>query len=411
MPVDLSSIPEPAIHKRPPSLKRWSMVLLIFLVCSGFLTSWFWPAQKVVRGALFWHCFITAPLVLWAVLLGGRWLIYLAHEWPASGWDNEREQDIVNEIQRGQRSLLLLGTGVQLPHVAASAALSQQFLIPQGLALPAVVDKNTQAVSFQSSFNDEGLIFFDRVIERMNKLLSESAIQSSLLQRNSNLDLTVVVQLANENILGKEELENIHSYILHLFPTSKIHISSAFGLKDIDRWLDAPDSFIDLLIVSVNLQPELSDGEGEAAVALLLRVTGDGSDNDPSVARVHRPEIATDPTEISTSVSLALQWGKSCAEDIASVWLTGMGVENKAHSLLASSNIKFPRAEDANHLVDIDIKSGYTDVVSPWLALALAAENIGVAPNPQLVMSIPEKNDSICCLVIHPPVSALQQNL
>lgn len=125
----------------------------------GFLTSSLWPAQKVVREALFWHCFITAPLVIWAVFLGIRWLIYLAVEWPASGWDHERKQDIANEIRRGQRSLLLLGVGVQLPHVVESTTLSQQFLVPQGLALPAVVDKNTQAVSFLARFNDEGLIF------------------------------------------------------------------------------------------------------------------------------------------------------------------------------------------------------------------------------------------------------------
>lgn len=411
MPVDLSRIPEPATRNRPPSLKRWSMVLLIFLVLGGFLTSSLWPAQKVVREALFWHCFITAPLVIWAVFLGIRWLIYLAVEWPASGWDHERKQDIANEIRRGQRSLLLLGVGVQLPHVVESTTLSQQFLVPQGLALPAVVDKNTQAVSFLARFNDEGLIFFERVIERMNKLFSESAIQNSLQQRNVNRTLTIVVQIAYENILSKEELAYIQSFILHLFSTSRIHISSQFGLKDIDHWLDAPDSFADLLLVSVNLQPELSDGEGEAAVALLFQVAEDVSDNDSAVAYIHRPEIARDAAEISTPVSQALQWGKTQAEDIASVWLAGMGVESKVQSLLASSTLKFPRAEGDKHLVDIDMKSGHTGVTSPWLAVALAAKNMDIVPNPQLVMSISDKNASFYCLVIHPQVSASQKKL
>lgn len=88
-----------------------------------------------------------------------------------------------------------------------------------------------------------------------------------------------------------------------------------------------------------------------------------------------------------------------------------MGVESKVQSLLASSTLKFPRAEGDKHLVDIDMKSGHTGVTSPWLAVALAAKNMDIVPNPQLVMSISDKNASFYCLVIHPQVSASQKKL
>ncbi|SUX58190.1 Uncharacterised protein [Citrobacter braakii] len=132
MPVDLSAIPDVARRTRQPSIKRWLVIFLIFMVLSGFITSWLWPSNNPSRGAFFWHCFITAPLVVWILLLGTRWLCYLATEWPAEGWDDEREQDIANEIHRGQRFLVLAAQSVHLPHAVTSAGLTQQFMLPQG---------------------------------------------------------------------------------------------------------------------------------------------------------------------------------------------------------------------------------------------------------------------------------------
>lgn len=411
MPVDLSSIPEKMVRKRQPSLKRWSVALLLFLVCGGFFTSWLWSVQQVARGALFWHCFITAPLVLWIVLFSVRWLLYLVTVWPAEGWDDEREQDISNEIRRGQRYLLLMGASVNLPHFQATTTLSQHFIMPQGVVLPVVVDEITQDVSYKAEFKCSTALFSERVIEQINTLIESPVIQNHLLKSYTGQLLSVVVQIEDENELSEEDCLNLHNQISLLLPSLQIHFRPCFGWEDIDHWLDFPDYFDDLLILSINLRSDLSDGEGEAAIALLLRFADEDRDADSSFAHIHRPENNKDILGLNNSVSTALLWGKTRSDDIASVWLAGMGAENKIQSLLASSNLKFPRAEASGQLIDIDMKSGYTGIASPWLSLALAAGNSAERLYPQLVLSIPDRNISPWCLVIQPSVPLSMQNL
>lgn len=403
MPVDLSAIPDVAIRKRPPLLKRWLVVLLIFFVFSGLLTSWLWPAHKTTHGALFWHCFITVPLVMWTLLLGLRWLFYLSAVWPADGWDEEREQDIAYEIQRGQRYLLLEEVAVHLPHVVTSGTLTHQFLLPQGVILPAVVNENTQAVAYHAGFDDGEPTLSDRVLRRVKALLDDRAIQSALSHSYAARPLSVIIQISCESELNKEDIKGIYKCISPLLPvSSKIQFLPKFGLTEIDSWLDAPDSFPTLLILSVNVLSLISDGEGEAAVALLLRF-GVEDASQLTVAHVHRPELAKDTTAIHESAIQALHWGKTCCEDIAALWLAGMGVENKTQALLANNNLKFPRAEASAQLTDIDMKSGYTGVASPWLAIALAAGNVGVTPYPQLIMSMANRDAQPWWMVVYPP--------
>lgn len=411
MPVNLSIIPDIAIRKRPPSLKRWLVVLLIFFVCGGFLTSWLWPAHKTIHGALFLHCIVTVPLVLWTLLLGIRWLFYLSAVWPADGWDEEREQDIADEIQRGQRYLLLEEAAVHLPHVVTSGGLTHQFLLPQGVILPVVVNENTHAVGYQAGFDDGESTLSDRVLRRVKALLNDRAIQSTLSHSYAARPLTVIIQIGCESELNKEDIEEIHKCISSLLPaSSEVQFSPKFGLTEIDSWLDAPDSFSTLLILSVNVLSLISDGEGEAAVALFLSFGAEDDASQLTVAHVHRPELAKDTTAIHRSAIQALHWGKTCCEDIAALWLAGMGVENKTQALLANNNLKFTRAEASVQLTDIDMKSGYTGVTSPWLAIALAAGNVGATPYPQLIMSMADRDAQPWWLVVYPPSLPQVQN-
>lgn len=402
MPVDLSAIPDVAQRKRPPLLKRWLVVLLFFLIAGGFLTFWRWPANAPVQGGMFWHCLISIPLAVWIVAFGVRWLSWLAGEWPAEGWDNAREQDIANEIQRGQRFLALGGMSVHLPHAVTSGVLTQQFLLPRGITLPAVVDTPSQAVSYQVAFSDVGQSPCQRVSRRLKALLEDSAIRRALSQRYIVCPLTVVIQSGDDSLLSTEDRESIKNSISPLLPVSaRVNFLAHFGLAEIDNWLDDPGSIEALLILSVNLPAVISAGEGEAAVALLLHFGKDECD-DFSIARIHRPEQSSKMTTLHTSAMQALQWGKTRTEDVAGLWLAGMGTENKAQALLANNNLIFPRVEENAPLTDIDLKSGYTGAVSPWLAIALAAGSVGKAPSPQLIMSMPEKSALPWWLIVHP---------
>lgn len=136
MPVDLSVIPPATKRKLPPSVKRWSVVLLVFIVCGGLFTSLLWPSHSIVRGELFWNCFISLPFIIWLFIFGARWLCYLISVWFSDGWNHEREKDIGNEIQRGQRYLTLEAVCTHLPHVVTSGVMTDQFIIPGELSYP-----------------------------------------------------------------------------------------------------------------------------------------------------------------------------------------------------------------------------------------------------------------------------------
>ncbi|WP_320714324.1 hypothetical protein [Enterobacter sp. 61D5] len=387
MPVDLSTIPDVASRNCQPSIKRWFVILLIFMFLGGFFTSWLWPSNSPERGALFWHCFISAPLAIWIVLFGFRWLAWLSTVWPANGWDNEREQDIENEIQRGQYFLVVDAASVCLPHVVTSGALTEQFLLPQGIKLPSVIDSETQSISYIAQFSDSNLPVINRIQNRFRELLNDPILKAALSRRKPFIQLQVILQVDPNVYLSQDEQEEFKKQIATLLPASNIRLLPHFGLSDIDNWMDNPESIDSLLVLSVCLRAVVSDGDGEAAVALLLR-SGDDADSDINTAvHFHRPEQSKDTETLLASARQALEWGKTDAEHIESLWFSGMGTENKTQSFLSENKLRFPRAEASEQITDIDLKTGLTGVTSPWLAVALAAGQSGSLPFPQLIMS------------------------
>jgi len=401
MPVDLSSIPDPANRTRQPSIKRWLVILLIFLFIGGFLTSWLWPANNPARGVLFWHSFISAPAAMWIILFGLRWLAWLSTVWPANGWDDEREQDIENEIQRGQCFLVVDASSVRLPHVVTSGALTEQFLLPQGIKLPSFVDSETQSVSYIAQFSDSYLPTNELIHNRFRELLNDPILKAALSRSKTVKPLQVILQIDPNIYLSKDELKEFHQQMVTLLPACNIRLSPHFGLSDIDDWLDNLGSIESLLLLSVCIRAFVSDGDGEAAVALLLR-PGDEADLDKNTAVLfHRPEKTKASETLIASASQALVWGKTDAEHIESLWFSGMGTENKTQSLLSKNKLRFPRAEASAQITDIDLKTGLTGVTSPWLAVALAAGQSVSLPFPQLIMSV-SKEGLPWWVVIHP---------
>lgn len=398
MPVDLSAIPGLAKRNRPPLLSRWLIGLLILTACAIFLTSWLWPAQGAVQRGLFWGCALGAPLGVWVLLFIGRWLVWLATELPAQGWDDARERHIASEIVRGQRFLQLKAQVVHLPHVVTSDAPAASFLLPQGAMLPPVVDEATQAVKYIAQFSDAGKPAAKRVAARLRALLEDASLQTTLRQHKTAKPLTVIIQIESNIALSPAECAHIEQLVMLLLPVSAaIHFSPQFGLADIDRWLDEPGTISSLLILSACVRHTVQDGDGEAAVALFLLPGHSADENSKLITRIHRPEHSKSASMNHDSALQALLWGKARHEDVAAVWMAGMGAGNRGQHVLAESQLKFPEAQTA----DIDVISGRISVVTPWLAAALAAENPGRDPCPQLIIT-QQENELPWWMVVHP---------
>ncbi|MCU6670386.1 hypothetical protein M8013_16730 [Enterobacteriaceae bacterium H4N4] len=390
MPVDLSCIPGPAKRRAAPSFERWLVLLIVLIAIGGFVTVYFWPVGAPTLTATFWFCFLGFPMAVGGIIVALRWLVYLAGEWLADGWDRAREWDLAQDIHNGQRSLAMLGQVVHLPHVISAESVSQQLLMPDGITLPSQVDETGEILIHQASFSDVAMPVQDRVKERIHLLLTEASLQSAFQRLPQKASLSVLFQFSPDISVSPEERRVLQEFVKGCpgFPFNMTFVPGE-GLQVVDAWLDQPEMMQHLLVIALNLSDKMTDGIGEAAVALLMSASDTPEAARDIVAEIHRPEQVKGAQSFNRALLQAVDWGKTTPEEIKHVWLTGTGVSNEATSLLSGAGVRFPAAGQP---CDIDLKTGLTGCVSPWLAMAVAAEQAGQSASPQVVMCVPGDN-------------------
>lgn len=399
MPVDLTCIPPRAENRTVPSVRRWLMLLLALLAGNGLATAWLWPAGVSTYMPLFWICFPGGAIVIWAVLLIVRSAIYLTPVFGNGGWNDAREKDLAQEIRRGQRSIVMLAQAVQLPHAIASGTLSGQLLIPDGISLPSVADATGQNRIYLARFGDAMLSRMDRLKARLQVLLTDNRVQSALRGLPPQSSFTIALLTGPKDSMTLEQQQMSAQVIREITGLScRLSFVEGTGLDILDRWLDEPGIMQTLLVLAVNLAEEDIDGTGEAAVALLLQ--RDDGMMDEAVVSVHRPEMTHPEQGITYALQQALLWGMTTPDTVCQIWLAGTGTGNKAESLFSNAGIRFP---GAGQPCDIDLRTGQTGYASPWLAMAVAAENLITTSYPQLLMSVAGENGTPWFMVIRSP--------
>ncbi|CAM6431596.1 Type VI secretion protein [Citrobacter sedlakii] len=399
MPVDLTCIPARVENCRTPSTRRWLVFLLALLTGNGLITAWLWPAGVSTHIPLFWLCFPGGAIVIWLALVIVRSTIFLAPVFGNGGWNDARERDLAQEIRRGQRSLIVLAQAAQLPHVVVSGALSGQLLIPDGISIPPVADATGQNVIHQAQFGDASLARMDRLKARLQALLSDGRVLSALRGLPQQSSLAIALLTGPEDPVTREQ-QQMSEQIIREITGLSLHLSfiEGTGPDILDRWLDEPGLMQTLLVLAVNLVEGGTDGTGEAAVALLLQRTDDLMKE--SVVSVHRPELTHPEQGITYALQQALLWGMTTPDAVRQIWLTGMGIENKADGLFSDAGIRFP---GAGQPCDIDLYTGQTGCASHWLAMVVAAENLITTSSPQLLMSVAGENQAPWFMVIRSP--------
>lgn len=390
MPVDLSNIPARAKRRAAPSFKRWVMFLIVLIAIGGGITTYFWSTSTPTHTATFWLCFLGIPSVFGGIVFAFRWLVYLAGEWLADGWDTAREWDLAQDIRYGQRSLAMSGYVVHLPHVISTESISQQLQIPEGVTLPPQVDETGEVLIRHASFIDVELPVLVRAEEQIRALLAEDSLQCVFQRLPRKSHLAVLFEFSPAISVSHEERGTLQQLVKNSigFPFNIAFVSGE-GVQAIDAWLDNPDMMQNLLVIALNLSEKITDGVGEAAVALLMSSPEISALTRSVVVQIHRPEQMKATQDMSSALMQALLWGEVTPNEIKHIWLTGSGVSNRASSLLASAGVRFPIAGQP---CDIDLKAGLTGKASPWLAIAVAADQAGQCESPQLVMCIPDES-------------------
>ncbi len=403
MPVDLSIIPPVVKRKKPPLLKRWLFFLFIMTVCSGLLVAWLWPTNKENQIMFFWIYVVGVPVLSWLIFFSLRWLIYLVSISLSDGWNHEREKDIADEIQRGQRYLALKGFCVRLPHIVTSGGLTEQFMLSQGVVLPAVVNELTQSVDYKAYFSDKGQPVTCRIIKQIQFLLIDEEIQKELLQINNSAVVKVIIQVDSDSILTEDAVKAIDECVgPQVPPQAQIIFSSQFGLTDIDNWLDNEQAIGTLLILSVKIHTEIKNGEGEAAVALILHSSPENLYLENCIAHIHRPEKSS-PEITSDTIGNALLWGKTTIEEINLLWLAGINSEEATEILFSGCIVDTQSNLLTDNFININNRSGDIGLVTPWLAIILAAgADSNSYSSSHLVVSKCRQDTSLWCLVVRP---------
>lgn len=402
MPVDLSCTPARAKRRAAPSLKRWLIILIMLIAGGGSSIMLLWPANLPTYTSVFWFCTLGLSVISGLTLITIRWLFYLTAEWLADGWDNARERDLAFSIRRGQRNVALIGQVVHLPHVISKECLAQQLLLPHVITLPAQIDHASQKLIHHSGFKDFSLPAQERIKERLRALFSDNSLQKSLQRLPQTHQMAVMLQISLDAPLSEEGINIAQQSVREMIGSSfNLHFIEGDGLSTLDTWLDNPESLQTLLIITLNLLQKRADGTGEAAVALLL-CSPDLVPPHDTVAHIHRPEQTRTDRGMKAALRQALHWGIAKPEDISHIWLSGGGMGNEASSLLSAAGILFP---NAGQPCDIDIKAGLTGSASPWLAIAVAADQAALSNTPQLIMSIINNKSLPWFITIRSPVS------
>lgn len=410
MPVDLSTIPAPAQRSSPPSFKRWLFFLTLVMLIGGTVTLYFWPADKPTQTPIFWGCLILVPALSWLCLFALRWLVYTFSDCVADGWDEEREWTLHREIQRGQRYVNVLAQVVHLPHAMISTSLSMQ-MMAQEVVLPSAADETSSEVIRQARFEGSDLPLPERLRNRIVALLVESSLNTALTQLPASTPLTVALLADTDEYSGDIDLPALWKSVLQIitFPVS-VSVVQGGGLETLDNWLDKSIAGQTLLVIAVHLAGEPKDGVGDAAVALLLQTPVSEKPRSGTLARIHRPQASRTAEQLTSAVVQSLHWGNTQPERIGQIWLTGMGCDNQAQSLFSSVDVTFPMVVTPEQTCDIDICTGLTGKVAPWLALAIAADNAGPGQYSQLIMSVPATDLSLPWFtVVHPGQQGTKQ--
>jgi hypothetical protein len=177
------------------------------------------------------------------------------------------------------------------------------------------------------------------------------------------------------------------------------------NLMALDRWLDeqggpALEKFV--LVVAVQLHAVAPPDSAEAAVAFLFGWAPLAQRNAMSIkALLHRP-VAHRSEQAPCPFATALAWGRAQATQITDMWYALSNGASKAALIQTATNLGIAASDADDGLAgahDIDHALGHAGLAAPWLALALAVENVGRTNAPQLVAS---SQSTLCMAVVQP---------
>ncbi|KQQ56031.1 hypothetical protein ASF84_12060 [Pseudomonas sp. Leaf127] len=411
MPVRLDQLPPLAPRSSPPRLWLWLALLGVLLLLGVGLLLMFagraWPSLTA-RG---WGLALGGPLLLWSVLGSVRALLFMAEQRTADGWDQARETDRRQRIERGQRCLEVMAASVH-------TALREPADVMGTAQLGALLGR-TRALKAQASRAGERAVRHSRLGRATAR--PADVLQQALTQVLADLapalrawpeQTPLALLLTFDSGLPEPSLQQAWQQAWHACGIRHAPVAvTGMGLEAVDEWLDRRPAEQTLwLVVALRLAPQPLDGSAEVAVGLLLghRTSPPGL---APLARLHRPEQATPANAESgcRAARQALDWGATAVTEVAQVWCAGakeQGAPNASSMLIRVLSDLDLLARHKDSLCDLDAGLGCTGQAAPWLAIACAAQHIDQGTGPQLIFSgTGAPDDGLWCTALTPVIT------
>lgn len=385
MPIRFDQVPGPAPRPEPLSGWRWLVLLALLLLLGTALRSWTAPSSG--SSYAFWGSALLPPLLLWAVLGLIRIVLFVGQQGAADGWDESREQDLMQRMAQGRRSQQILGVSL---HTALSASHASAHLQVSALLQGDTQLKSQPArcggIARHSRLPGEQAEAPEDVLRRaFAQVMADLAPTLAHLPNDRPLALVLAV---NTGVSDEQVWAIFHEQWRRSGICQSPSPIDGAGLTLIDQWLDERISdAVSLVVIALqaaHLQPE---NTAEAAVGLVFgnRLT---PCNASPIAYLHRPEQThgqdTDP--LLASVRQTLEWAAIDERAIRQVWQAGID-QTYMPAVTCATFQTFTAVDAPNVTGDLDALLGHAGPVSPWLGIAAATVNMGLTTQPQFVFA------------------------
>lgn len=381
MPVELERIP--AQEKLPPRprFKRWLLLGIVMLLAGVTATFLLWKGER--SGAAFWGLVTALPVVLWGLLVVGRYFGYTLLRERCERKNATAAAWYRADVARGQRFAWLIGEVLINGLGSASPVTHEAVLAKKPLMMPCepVNGGNPvrhRALGATGEMADREAHYFQEVIAHVQNLVS-------LLP--STLSCYLAVDTG-------EQFSTLPSLLQKSVSHPLVRIRDLTGLEILDYWLDCHyDRAAALLVVSAQLYEHPPEDSGEAISMLLLTNCRLKAIPDVSV-RVHRPQICRDGN-LDRAFERVMMWSGQERTALKQAWTSG--------GQMASGDI-FSKAREAHapglkadKITHIDTVVGFAGVAAPWQALQLATRQCLNDSQAQLIVTeLSEDNRQLC---------------
>ncbi|EOC1106334.1 hypothetical protein AAAW24_001006 [Cronobacter sakazakii] len=389
MPVWLDAVPEKAPAVKRPRVRRWLLVLVLFIMTCAGMTFWNWPTAR--SGFVFWFTALGLPFCIWGFIFSLRRVGYKAEQRATESRNAERDILLANEIRRGQRCAWILGSTIQTPAGRQATRLLD------------VIDQATPVPELKMVRGGGGMIryaelsgFEENIAGALDS--ASSRISDCITRVAEKLPRGIPCWLSIECDAGKalQATESIKQSLSAITGLS-FRMLSVSGMAAFDSWLDRHWDTPSLLVaVTLSLPSVPQEGGADALTAVIL--CNRRAAEFPNAIRLHRPEKGH-AAALSATLARALQWSQLSAQQLRAAWVTGPSLVSGSewNTACEQNGVTFSLTGDNQSL---DPVLGYAGIASVWLAITIAQAAFDVRGD-QVIAAQPVANkDEIWVVVL-----------